>query len=205
MSAISFVQASELYIQMEIPASYTVRIGDQTISNSTGKFRFFDLSAGAHTYQIYRNNDLIVAKEVYLANNTRTVIFVTSMGSPITQGSYPLVEKDWYNSYLLNSSGGTMGNTAMNRNFDDFIKTMQDTHADARKLQIANDYIAESYLTANHIEIILRTFDSDSNRITFATNAYDRITDPQNYFIWKDAFDFRTSYQKVEKAIKAKR
>ena len=199
--------ASELYIQMEIPTNYTIKVGDQSITSSTGKFRFFDLPAGAHTFYVYNTNmnDILVAKELYIANNTRTVVFISSMGNPIVQGSYPLVERDWYDTYLLSSAGSISGNASVNRNFEEFIKTMQETHTDARKLQLASDFIEGAYLTSNHVEIILRTFQNDSNRITFAKKAYDRITDQSNYFIWKDAFDFKTSYQKVENAIKSKR
>ena len=199
--------ASEIFIQTEIPTTYTITIGDQSVTNSTGKFRFFDLSAGLHTINVFNTNtnDLILSKELALGNNTRTVVFISSIGNAIVQGSYTLVTKEWYDSYLLNNSSSIAGNGSLNRNFEDFIATLQATHTEARKLEMAKDYVGSTYLTADHVEIILKTFDFDSNRIQFAIFAYDRLTDPQNYFVWKEAFDFRNNYLKVEKAIKAKR
>ncbi len=211
-------KASELFLRMEIPAVYTVSIGDQSITNSTGRFRFFDLPEGNHRIYVFNGmtSTIITTQDVYLANNVRTILFMNNSGLITTQGNYSLGVRDWFDTYLVgtpmpNGNGGVIQpqpsnpNADLNRNFVDFIKYLQDTHTDQKKLEKAKEFISHSKLTAEHVEIILRTFSFDTYRTQFAIYAYDYLTDQHNYFIWKGCFDFKSNYDKVEQSIKAKK
>ncbi len=197
--------AAELFIQTEFPSLYTITVENQTITNKTGKFRFFDLTHGAKTIYLFnaQTNDLILTNTISLTKDTRTIIFITIMGTVMIKHTYPIIATDWYNSFI-NTDHQTQ-NTALNRSFEDFIKELKNTHTDQRKLDMANDYIANTYLTADNVGTLLGVFDFDTYRVKFAINAYHRIIDPTNYYTWRDKFDFNANYIKVENTIKAKR
>lgn len=217
-------KASEVFIRMEIPTVYTVTIGDQSITNSTGKFRFFDLPSGNYRVYVFNgmSSNIIASQDVFIANNVRTILFMNAGSVITTQGNYALGVRDWYDTYLLtgtnngnngnNGNGNGNGNNGNNQNdvdlnkkFVEFIKYLQDTHTDQKKLDLAKEFVSKSKVSCEHVEIILRTFSFDTYRTQFAIYVSDYLTDPQNYFIWKDSFDFKTNYQKVEQNMKSKK
>jgi hypothetical protein len=108
---------AEVFLRIPEEGRFTIEIGDQAITNSNGKFRFFDLRAGIVPVSIYDNNFLIYRSRIVLQNNTRTVLdFFYNEGLyllgnfPQNNQSYGFNEWDdiWNNPYL-NQQGNWNG------------------------------------------------------------------------------------------------
>jgi hypothetical protein len=56
-------------------------------------------------------------------------------------------------------------------------------------------------LTAQQIKEITMLFDFETDRVTYASFAHKRCTDPQNYFIVNDAFEFESSIEELNQNI----
>lgn len=80
---------SEVFLRIPEYGRFTVEIGDQIMSNESGKFRFFDLKGGSVPIAIYDENFLIYRTRIVLRNNTRTVLDFFSNKGLYLLGNFP--------------------------------------------------------------------------------------------------------------------
>ncbi|WP_318639725.1 DUF4476 domain-containing protein [Flavobacterium ardleyense] len=80
---------SEVFLRIPEYGRFTVEIGDQIMSNESGKFRFFDLKGGSVPIAIYDENFLIYRTRIVLRNNTRTVLDFFSDKGLYLLGNFP--------------------------------------------------------------------------------------------------------------------
>ncbi len=69
------------------------------------------------------------------------------------------------------------------------------------KMTTAKQITQTNCLTAQQIKEITMLFDFDADRVTYASFAHKRCTDPQNYFIVNDAFEFESSIEELNQNI----
>lgn len=62
---------SEVFLRIPERGYYTVHLDDQTISNQTGMYRFFDLRSGRNVLSIFRNGYLVYKATHQIENNMR--------------------------------------------------------------------------------------------------------------------------------------
>ncbi|MFT4033855.1 MAG: DUF4476 domain-containing protein [Siphonobacter sp.] len=80
----------EFFLQMPAGSPVTVVVNDQSITNSTGRFRFFDLYPGRAQVMILRGNTTLLRQWVNLSSNARVVAeYYPQMGFRV-RGVYPL-------------------------------------------------------------------------------------------------------------------
>lgn len=109
---------SEVFLRIPEDGRFTVEIGDQIMSNASGKFRFFDLHAGSVPISIYDDNFLIYRTRLILKNNTRTVLDFFSNNGLYLLGNFPQPNQaygfnewdDIWNNPYQHQSGNYNGN-----------------------------------------------------------------------------------------------
>jgi hypothetical protein len=120
---------------------FSVELGDQFISNNSGRFRFFDLPSGRIPVSIYESGYLLYRTTLNVRNNSRLVLdFFTNEGLFLLD-SYPVQNQsygfnDWndvWNNPYGNSGGwndgGSYANVMDNSSFSEFmdmLRKMQD-------------------------------------------------------------------------------
>ncbi len=69
------------------------------------------------------------------------------------------------------------------------------------KMTTAKQITQTNCLTAQQIKEMTMLFDFETDRVTYASFAHNRCTDPQNYFIVNDAFEFESSIEELNQNI----
>ncbi|SKC04346.1 protein of unknown function [Soonwooa buanensis] len=207
---------SEVFLRIPENGYFTVEVGDQMISNSSGKYRFFDLSSGKIPVSIYTNGYLIYRTQLKVANNSRMVLdFFTNKGLflldsyPVQGQMYGFNEWDdvWnnpYNSGWNQPTSPNFNNSGVMNNqlFQQFYNAMLKNAAfDKDKKEFILQQVRASNFTSNQIAMLLKPFSFDSNRLDVAKILYKNCVDKNQYFVVGDAFDFETGRRDLMKFI----
>ena len=206
---------SEVFVRIPQNGTYTVEIGDQVMSNSTGKFRFFDVKFGTVPIAIYENNYLIYRSNLRLQSYTRLVLdFFPDYGLyllgnyPVQNQSYGINEWDdvWNNPYEnqngnWNGNSGNSGyypNVMSNQEFSSFINALKKSASfDKDRLAMISAASRNTNFTAQQIHSIVKYMDFDSNKLEVAKILYVKCVDQRNYHLVLEAFDFDSTRNKL--------
>lgn len=204
---------SEVFVRIPQNGNYTIEVGDQMMSNSSGKFRFFDLQFGTLPISIYQNNYLIYRTNLKLKTNIRLVLdFFPNKGLyllgtyPVQNSSYGINEWDdiWNNPYgnqngnWNGNNGNYYGNAMNNQDFNNFMSSLKRSGSfDKDKMAMITITAKNANFTSQQIYSLLKTMDFDNNKLEIAKLLYAKCVDRQNYHLVFDAFDFSTSKNKL--------
>lgn len=222
---------SEVFLRIPEEGRFTIEIGDQSITNATGKFRFFDLRAGIVPISIYDNNFLIYRTRIALQNDTRTVLdFFYNEGLfllgnfPQNNQSYGFNEWDdiWNNPYT-NQQGIYNGNTSSNyygnssgyygsqnqyfssmqsQDFANFVKTLKrDARTDDTKMMMISSATQFSSFSSRQIADLLKLLNFESNKLNLAKQLYKNCTDKQNFYQVYGVFNFESTKRELNEYI----
>ncbi|WP_300671280.1 DUF4476 domain-containing protein [Soonwooa sp.] len=209
---------SEVFLRIPENGYFTVEVGDQVISNASGKYRFFDLSSGKIPVSIYTNGYLIYRTQLKVANNSRMVLdFFTNKGLylldsyPVEGQMYGFNEWDdvWNNPYNSNSGwnqpsfpNSNISGVMSSQLFQQFYKAMLKNAAfDKDKKEFILQQVRTTYFTSNQIAMLIKPFSFDSSRLEMAKILYKNCVDKNQYFVVGDAFDFETGRRDLIKFI----
>ena len=203
---------SEVFLRIPQNGNYTVEVGDQMMSNSTGKFRFFDVQFGTVPIAIYENNFLIYRANLRLQTYTRLVLdFFPNKGLyllgnyPVENNLYGITEWDdiWNNPYgnqngYWNGNSGYSGNVMNNQDFSSFISSVKRSGSfDKDKMSVIKMTARNANFTSQQSYSLLKTMDFDDNKLEVAKLLYTRCVDRQNFYLVFEAFDFSASKIKL--------
>lgn len=99
---------SEFFLRINEPGIFTIRVDDQIITNSSGRFRFFDLRPGVKEVFVQRNGRTILRSFISIYNNSRTVAEFRSNQGIIVLQQIPLMHNNqfaqdfWYGYWDYN-------------------------------------------------------------------------------------------------------
>lgn len=215
---------AEVFLRIPENGRFTVEIGDQMMSNSTGKFRFFELRAGSVPILIYENNYLVYRTRINVRNNTRTVLdFFSHYGLyhlgtfPQHNRSYGISEWDdiWNNSYTHQNRnnnpndrganhpnrGGYDQNIMNNQDFGRFMTSLRKESFDDNKTRKISTAARNNYFTAQQIVDVIKTLSFEENKLQLAKELYRVCVDQRNYYLVNDVFSFSSSKQKLNEYI----
>ena len=214
---------SEVFLRIPEDGRYSVEIDDQTMSNGSGKFRFFDLRAGKVSIAIYEDNFLIYRTRLLLKNNTRTVLDFFSDYGLYLLGNYPLPKqaygfKDWDD--VWNNPYGTQGNYGNPGNFSNqghqsyypnvmtdnefsqFIKAVKrDATFDDGKIAMVLNVAKHSSFRADQIYELTNIMSFDKGKLQLAKQLYIICIDKQNFYHVYQAFSFDSSKRELSDFI----
>ena len=209
---------SEVFLRIPQNGYYTVEIGDQVMSNATGKFRFFDLKFGTLPISIYENNYLIYRTNLRVQSYSRLVLdFFPNNGLyllgnyPVQNQSYGINEWDdiWNNPYANQNgnyngnfgnsgNGGYYGNVMNNNDFNNLMSSLTNRSTrDNDRIPMISIAAKNSQFSSQQIYNVLKTMDYDNNKFEMAKLLYTKCVDRQNFHLVFDVFDFDTSKNKL--------
>lgn len=192
---------SEVFLRIPEYGYFSVEIGDQMISNASGKFRFFDLNVGQIPMSIYQNGFLIYRTQLSVSNNNRLVLdFFTHKGlflldSYAVQGqTYGLNQWDdvWNNPYN-NGVNFNAGNVMSDQSFSQFMSMMKkDAIFDTNRKDFILQQLKTTQFTSKQIAAMLAEFTFDTNRLELAKQLFNFCIDRSNFFLVYDAFTYQS-------------
>lgn len=185
---------AEVFVTIPTRSNYTVEVNDQSITNSTGKYRFFDLDSGTARISIYQGRHLIYRTSFYTDRGTRTLLGLTQFGElriidvvPISNESFT----PWPHIPAINP--GVMGD----RNFRNFMAALQKNAFDDGKMSFLNSQLRNSFFTSNQIKQILGSFAFDDKRLVIAKSLYHNCLDKENFYVVYDVFAFDSNRRQL--------
>lgn len=206
---------SELFLRIPEQGYFTVEVGDQMMSNASGKYRFFDLPSGRIPIAIYDNGYLLFRTTVQIQNNSRMVLdFFTNYGLylldtyPVRNQNYGI--NDWND--VWNNPYGNQGQQPGNNNyygnvmndgaFIQFLNILnKNASFDEDKMNLVAQQSRTNSFTAEQIRVLLKSLNFDKNRLTLGKSVYSKCVDKNNYFVVYDAFDFDANKRELMKFI----
>lgn len=203
---------SEVFVRIPQNGNYTIEVGDQMMSNSTGKFRFFDVKFGTVPIAIYENNYLIYRTNLRLQTYTRLVLdFFPNRGLyllgsyQVQNTAYGINEWDdiWNNPYgnqngNWNGNSGYSGNVMNSQDFNNFMASVKRSGSfDKDKMSVITMTARNVNFTSQQSYGLLKTMDFDSNKLETAKLLYTKCVDLQNFHLVFEAFDFSTAKNKL--------
>lgn len=201
--------SSEVFLRIPEQGYFSVELGDQQISNSSGKYRFFDLPSGRIPISIYDNGFLIYRTTLNVRNNSRLVLdFFTNQGLYLLD-SYP-IQNDYYgfNNWndVWNNPYGNTGNSwsgnypdVMNDNaFREFFDVMKKNSSfDDNKIAFINQQSRFSMFTSQQINVLVKDLSFDKNKLILAKSLFSKCVDKQRYFVVGEALDFEKNRREL--------
>lgn len=201
--------SSEVFLRIPEQGYFSVELGDQQISNSSGKYRFFDLPSGRIPISIYDNGFLMYRTTLNVRNNSRLVLdFFTNQGLYLLD-SYP-IQNDYYgfNNWndVWNNPYGNTGNNwsgnypdVMNDNaFREFFDVMKKNSSfDDNKIAFINQQSRFSMFTSQQINVLVKDLSFDKNKLILAKSLFSKCVDKQRYYVVGEALDFEKSRREL--------
>lgn len=207
---ISFIGSSaELFLRIAKSGVHSAIVYNQSQSNETNVFRFFDLPGGTINVQIINQQTgaFVYNSSIYLNVNQHIAAEIDVQGNFVIVQDAIIYPSVWYNStYSTSTNNQFPGNntqTSANNDFSQFLLSLDKEGFDSNKLTKAKSYIDKTNLTSQQIVEISKKFSFDSNRLEWAKYAYTRCSDKQNYYLIKSTFQFNSNYTELEKYINA--
>lgn len=200
---------SEVFLRIPEQGFFSVEIGDQFISNNSGKFRFFDLPAGRVPVSIYESGYLLYRTTLNVRNNSRLVLdFFTNKGLFLLD-SYPVQSQSygfdswndvWNNPYGNGGYDGNLNypNVMDNQTFQQFMDTMKNrARFDDKKMEFINQQGRHAMFTSEQISILVKELSFDKNKLALAKSLFPKCVDKQKYFIVGESLDFESSRREL--------
>lgn len=202
---------SEVFLRIPEQGYFSIELGDQMISNNSGKFRFFDLPSGRIPISIYENGYLLYRTTLNVHNNSRLVLdFFTNEGLYLLD-SYPVRSQSygfnnwndvWNNPYGNPgnnwNNGENYANVMDNNSFNEFLSVLQkNARFDDSRLSMINQQTHSVMFTSQQISILMKEMSFDKNKLSLAKSMYFKCIDKSRYFLVYDAFDFESSKREL--------
>lgn len=203
---------AEVFIRIPERGRFTVSIGDQEITSTTGMYRFFDLTATPQPLSIWQGRTLIYRVTINPSDNTRMVMDFFSR-----DGLYLLDEISLNNnqpSYhgrqwndVWNRSYGGYGAAPMMRqgDFNNFFKMYKDETFDKDKLAFFRAQKNIVSFTTEQVGQLMEELSFDDNKLIIAQEAYPNVVDPQNYYQLQSKFTFSSGKKKLSEFLQSVR
>lgn len=200
---------AEVFLRIPEGGQFTVEIGTQSISNQSGKFRFFDLNSGSMTISIYEDGYLQYRSQIQVRNDSRLVLdYFTNYGLylldtyPVKGQQYGFNQWDdvWNNPYNNESweSGNSSAQIMDKISFENFVKYINKNAAfDKERLSILKQQATLNLFTAQQIKTLLKTFSFDDQKVEAGKILFPRCSDKVNFYIVYDSFTFDTGKKQL--------
>lgn len=213
-----FSFGAELFVRVMRSGLYVATAYNQTQTNTTNIYRFFELPGGYTTLQIsdqqsglsvyngglnIGSNQRVVAEVDYYGNLQvlQTAVIATTnwytIGNPGTVGYAP----SYGNPYPVSGGIYSLPHPSADQAFQQFLGMMDNEAFDSDKLNFAKGYANKTMLSAQQVTEISKRFTFDSNRLDWSKHAYGRCYDKANYFLLKSTFTFSSNYSALKEYI----
>lgn len=200
---------SAFFLRIADPGRYAVTINDQSLTLSSGRYRFFDLPAGRSRLTVSQNNMTIYQDWVDLLIDNRVLAEFSIRRGFRIQGVAPLAFDsrfwDW-------SEPGVTQQGAANRSFDyanartamsaqafDRIREAVDKQSlDSDKFDMLSTLLTDQPITSDQLTELLKLFTFDEKRLKAAKRVWTNVVDKPNFYRVFDSFSFSSSVNELK-------
>ena len=203
---------AEVFIRIPERGRFTVSIGDQEITSTTGMYRFFDLTATPQPLSIWQGRTLIYRVTINPSDNTRMIMdFFSRDGlyllDEITlNNNQPSYHGRQWNDVWNRSYGGYGGAPMMRQSdFNNFFKMYKDETFDKDKLSFFRAQKNIVSFTTEQVGQLMEELSFDDNKFIIAQEAYPNVVDPQNYYQLQNKFTFSSGKKKLSEFLQSVR
>lgn len=177
-----------IHIPQDYISRYKISIGDQSVENSTGHYRFFDLAPGKYSLTILEYNIPIYKTTIYLKNKVRTILDFLPY-----EGLYILDEMP-LEYYTLPSKSSISLLPVMNaEDFSVFLKHFKNQSFDSDKKALFLVQNKNTAFLAEQILDLIKHLNYDETKLEIAKAAYHNCPNPQQYYLLSEEFSFSSS------------
>ncbi|GAA4405388.1 hypothetical protein GCM10023187_23690 [Nibrella viscosa] len=218
---------SELFLRITDNGRYTVQLDDQSVTLSSGRFRFFDVPTGRARLTIALNNRQVFQQMVDFRADSRIVadfdpragfrIINTVQLTGTNSAAY-----DWDTNFRRGPfrdgpyAGGRGGSGQFEDGRDGFGRaplgmpahelerirlTMSRESFDERKFEFLRNVLSGRPVSATQMAELLRQFSFDRYRLEAAKTGWEVVTDRQNYYVVFDTFSSDSSVRDLKRHI----
>lgn len=178
-----------------IPAATTVTQTTTTTSHGNNN------NAGVNVTMPGMNVNINVNDPGYNANQTTTTTTTTTSGTL----SHDNHQNDYTNHESDNHYKGCRGTMSMSANeFNNAVATIHKQSFSDTKVSTAKAICESNCLSSSQISSICKEFSFEDAKLDFAKYAYDKCTDPKNYFNVNNVFSFSSSVEELNEYIRGK-
>ena len=203
---------AEVFIRIPERGRFTVSIGDQEITSTTGMYRFFDLTATPQPLSIWQGRTLIYRVTINPSDNTRMVMdFFSRDGLYLLDeislnNNQPSYHGRQWNDVWNRSYGGYGGAPMMRQSdFNNFFKMYKDETFDKDKLSFFRAQKNIVSFTTEQVGQLMEELSFDDNKFIIAQEAYPNVVDPQNYYQLQNKFTFSSGKKKLSEFLQSVR
>ena len=203
---------AEVFIRIPERGRFTVSIGDQEITSTTGMYRFFDLTATPQPLSIWQGRTLIYRVTINPHDNTRMIMdFFSRDGLYLLDeislnNNQPSYHGRQWNDVWNRSYGGYGGAPMMRQSdFNNFFKMYKDETFDKDKLSFFRAQKNIVSFTTEQVGQLMEELSFDDNKLIIAQEAYPNVVDPQNYYQLQNKFTFSSGKKKLSEFLQSVR
>ena len=203
---------AEVFIRIPERGRFTVSIGDQEITSTTGMYRFFDLTATPQPLSIWQGRTLIYRVTINPSDNTRMVMdFFSRDGLYLLDeislnNNQPSYHGRQWNDVWNRSYGGYGGAPMMRQSdFNNFFKMYKDETFDKDKLSFFRAQKNIVSFTTEQVGQLMEELSFDDNKFIIAQEAYPNVVDSQNYYQLQAKFTFPSGKKKLSEFLQSVR
>ncbi len=207
---------SEVFLKISERGYFTVEIDRQIMSNPYGKFRFFEVGSGLNTLSIYKNGFLIYRSRISVPVNSRMILDLSH--NRLYLLDIYRINNDYDVWADCNWGNNDWGNDTWDNNVDNigydarmtpqeftlFKEQLKNTaNFDKDKIELIDMQLSMGTgFNTLQIKQLIETFDFDKGKLKAAKILYLQCTDPNNYYMVLDEFDFDSSRRELKKFIR---
>ena len=203
---------AEVFIRIPERGRFTVSIGDQEITSTTGMYRFFDLTATPQPLSIWQGRTLLYRVTIDPHDNTRMVMdFFSRDGLYLLDeislnNNQPSYHGRQWNDVWNRSYGGYGGAPMMRQSdFKNFFRMYQEESFDKDKLAFFRAQKNIVSFTTEQVGQLMEELSFDDNKFIIAQEAYPNVVDPQNYYQLQNKFTFSSGKKKLSEFLQSVR
>lgn len=193
---------AEVFVRIQDLGKYRIFIGDQSIENTSGLYRFFDLASGKQTLSIYEGKQLIYRTSIYPKNNHRLILDYNHFDGLFLLDEVYL-SNQIYTFPPISQNGFHQRARGANPNeFQKFFEQYRKTPFSDDKLKLFKSRNISSAFTSEQIVKLIKELSFDKEKMIIAKEAFRNCIDPENYYQVIEMFDFNSSKRELEDFIK---
>lgn len=107
-----------------------------------------------------------------------------------------------HNGYSDNGNNNYSNYNVMNnQDFRILLQQLDDNYFDDQRMIIARQAIGQNRVSTDQVVAILGTFNFESTKLEFAKFAYQKVADPQRFYLVNESFSFSSSIRELDNFI----
>lgn len=223
---------AEVFIRILERGAFKIVLGNQSIENSNGKFRFFDLPDRSTDIAIYENGNLIYRARLGVKKNTRLILdFFVNRGLYLLSSKH--LSRNYYNFenwddvwntpyqnhphiYSHNNNQedrqhnspnyNTQPTVMDNTHFYQFVEKVKTQESfDKGKIEMIGQQTTYYNFTALQIKTLMNTLSFDSYKVQLGKLLFPICVDKQNFYEVYDALTFDSYKSQLRKAVETRK